>query len=233
MTFSSPILAPCRSLCHASFGGGGASCASEQIGVRSSVGEREDEFAVCGVEVEKNPVVLDMAVAKSFKVAGERMILMLVVERLAVGQFEDDIIDLIDVLAATKHLLQVLAKSLRPKYSVFHASRNSVSFAGSSQNCALGEFTSAFASLYASTSRWCLLFRASVKGIPPTSRILAKKQLKAVDMFMPMSSSMSSTSALSSASVRNVMLVVIDCTPVVRRTACIISYCADEVKEAA
>ena len=40
-----------------------------------------------------------------------------------------------------------------------------------------------FASLYASNMRWCLLFRVSVNGIPPTSRILAIKQLKAVDML--------------------------------------------------
>jgi hypothetical protein len=38
-------------------------------------------------------------------------------------------------------------------------------------------------------------------------------------MFMPMSSKMSSTSALSSASVRNVMVVVIDCTPIVNTFA--------------
>jgi hypothetical protein len=61
----------------------------------------------------------------------------------------------------------------------------------------------------------------------------AKKQLKAVDMFIPMSSRMSSTSALSSASVRNVMLVVIVCTPIVRKDAYIISDCAERYKEAA
>ena len=50
---------------------------SKQIGVCPSIGEREDEFAVCGVEVEKHPVVFDVAVAKPFKVAGKRMILAL------------------------------------------------------------------------------------------------------------------------------------------------------------
>ena len=108
--------------------------------------------------------------------------------------------------------------------SEFYASRNSLSLAGLSQNCAPGELTSSFASLYASNMRWCLLLRVSVKGIPPTSRILAKKQLKAVDMFMPMSSRMSSTSALSSASVRNVMLVVIAYTPDVRMNDNVVSY---------
>jgi hypothetical protein len=44
---------------------------------------------------------------------------------------------------------------------------------------------------------------------------------------MPMSSKMSSTSALSSASVRNVMVVVIDCTPVVNTFATIVAYCID------
>ena len=48
---------------------------SKQIGVRAGVGECEDEFASDRVEVEQYPVVLDVAVAKSFKVAGIRMFL--------------------------------------------------------------------------------------------------------------------------------------------------------------
>ena len=40
------------------------------------IGERENEFAACGVEVEKHPVVFDVAVVKSFKVAGKRMVLI-------------------------------------------------------------------------------------------------------------------------------------------------------------
>ena len=61
----------------------------EQIGVRSGVGKREDEFAVCGVEVEKYPVVFDVAVAKSFKVPGKRMILVLGWQHLALCKHKD------------------------------------------------------------------------------------------------------------------------------------------------
>ena len=67
-------------------------CWSKQICVRPGVGKREDEFAVCGVEVEKHPDVLDVAIMKPPKVAGKRMILILGFERLTVGQFEDDIV---------------------------------------------------------------------------------------------------------------------------------------------
>ena len=205
----------------------------EQIGVCPGIGECEDEFAVCGVEVEKHPVVFDVAVAKSFKVAGKRMVLVLWRQNLSLRKLKDNGIEFVFIFAAPKHFLQVLPKPLRLEDPVFHASRNSLSLAGSSQNRASGEFTSSLASLYASKIRWCLLLRVRAKGMPPTSRILAKKQLKAVDMFMPMSSRMSSTSALSSASVRNVMLVVIVCTPVVRKDVGIISDCAERYKEAA
>ena len=196
----------------------------EQISVGACIGERENEFAVGRIEIEKYPIIFDMAVTESLKVARKRMVSVLWRQGFAHGKFENDIIDLVDVFAAPDHLLQAFAKAFRLEYSVLHASRNSLSLAGSSQYCAFGSLISSFAALYASTSRWCLLFRASVKGIPPTSRILAKKQLKAVDIFMPMSSRISSTSALSSASVRNVMLVVIDCTPIVSRNAYIVPY---------
>ena len=43
---------------------------SKQIGMRAGVGECEDEFASGRVEVEQYPIVFDVAVAKSFKVAG-------------------------------------------------------------------------------------------------------------------------------------------------------------------
>ena len=206
---------------------------SKQIGVCPGIGERKDEFAVCGVEVEKHPVVFDVAVAKPFKVAGKRMVLVLWRQNLSLRKLKDNGMEFVFIFAAPKHFLQVLPKPLRLEDPVFHASRNSLSLAGSSQNRASGEFTSSLASLYASNIRWCLLLRVRAKGMPPTSRILAKKQLKAVDMFMPMSSRMSSTSALSSASVRNVMLVVIVCTPVVRKDVGIISDCAERYKEAA
>ena len=199
---------------------------SKQIGVCPGIGERKDEFAVCGVEVEKHPVVFDVAVAKSFKVAGKRMISILWRQSHAHGEHTDNSGNLFDVLAPLEHFLEALLVAGGLSDSVFHASMNSSILSGSVQVGALGSLATSFASLYASISFWCLLFLERVKGMPPTSRILAKKQLKAVDMFMPMSSRMSSTSALSSASVRNVMLVVIVCTPVVRKDASIVSDCA-------
>lgn len=205
----------------------------EQIGVCPGIGECEDEFAVCGVEVEKHPVVFDVAVAKPFKVAGKRMILVLWRQSHAHGEHTDNSGNLFDVLATLEHFLEALLVAGGLSDSVFHASMNSSILSGSVQVGALGSLATSFASLYASISFWCLLFLERVKGMPPTSRILAKKQLKAVDMFMPMSSRMSSTSALSSASVRNVMLVVIVCTPVVRKDVGIISDCAERYKEAA
>ena len=45
---------------------------SEQISMCASVGERKNEFASGRVEVEQYPAALDVAVAKSFKVAGSR-----------------------------------------------------------------------------------------------------------------------------------------------------------------
>ena len=47
---------------------------SKQIGVCPGIGKRENEFAGGCVEVEQYPVVFDVAVAKSFKVAGKRMV---------------------------------------------------------------------------------------------------------------------------------------------------------------
>lgn len=52
-------------------------CGSKQIGVRSGVGKGENQFARGCVKVEKNPIVLDVAIAKSLKVAGKRMISIL------------------------------------------------------------------------------------------------------------------------------------------------------------
>ena len=108
-----------------------------------------------------------------------------------------------------------------------HARRNSLSFAGSVQRGAVGSFAILRDSSRSSTSRSCLLFLVSANGIPPTSRIFAIKQLKAVDIFMPMSSSISSTSSFRAASVRNVMLVVIICTPIVSQSVMIIPYCSN------
>ena len=202
-------------------------CVLEQVGVCAGVGERENEYVVLNI-VEKEPIVFDMAVAKSCEISGKGVVPVLRRKGLSISKHGYDFVELFDVLAASKHLLEALPELPQLYDFIFHDSRNSFSLAGSVQVGAFGSFASFRDSSRSSTNCWCLLFRARVKGIPPTSRILARKQLKAVDMFMPMSSRMSSTSALSSASVRNVMLVVIVCTPVVREDASIISYYAGE-----
>ena len=89
---------------------------AKQIGMRAGIGKRKDKISIRRVEVEKHPVVLDMAVAKSVKVAGERMVSIFGLKRFAVGKFEDDVVDLVDVLAAPDHLLQAFAKLCRPEY---------------------------------------------------------------------------------------------------------------------
>ena len=207
-------------------------CGSEQVGVGAGVGERENKHVMLDV-IEKEPVAFDVAVAKSCEVSGKGVVSVFRWKGFAASEHGYNFVELFDVLAAPEHLLEALSELPQFRDFVFHASRNSFSLVGSVQRGAFGSFASFRDSSRSSTSFWCLLFLARLKGIPPTSRILARKQLKAVDMFMPMSSRMSSTSALSSASVRNVMLVVIDCTPVVRKTARIVSYCADEIKAAA
>ena len=45
---------------------------SKQIGLRAGVGKRKNEY-VCFDVIEQKPIILDMAVAKSFKVARKRM----------------------------------------------------------------------------------------------------------------------------------------------------------------
>ena len=198
----------------------------EQIGVRASVGEREDEYVVLNV-IEKEPIVLDMAVTESGKIAGERVVFVFSRKGLASRKHRNNGLKLADVLSSTKHFLQVFPEARQFYDFKLHARRNSLSFAGSVQRGAVGSFAILRDSSRSSTSRSCLLFLASAKGIPPTSRILAIKQLKAVDIFIPMSSSISSTSSFRAASVRNVMLVVIVCTPIVSQSAIIIPYCSN------
>ena len=193
----------------------------------AGVGKRQNKFTVGCVEVKKNPIIFNMAVAKTFKVAGERVVFVLRRQCFSHGECADNSGNLRDILPALEHLFETLFIAGGLANRVLHESINSMILSGSVHEGALGSAATCFASLYASTNRWCLLLRVRAKGIPPTSRTLARKQLNAVDIFIPMSSKMSSTSALSSASVRNVMVVVIDCTPVVNTFASIVAYCTD------
>ena len=200
---------------------------SEQIGMGSGVGERENKFAVGGVKIEEYPVVFDVAVSQSLKIAGERMVFVLRRQGVSHGEGADNCGNLIYVLPTFEYLFEALLITGGLADRVFHASINSMILSGSVHVGALGSAATSFASLYASTNRRCLLLRVSAKGIPPTSRTFERKQLNAVDIFMPMSSKISSTSAFNSASVRNVMVVVIGCTPIVNTCASIVADCTD------
>ena len=155
------------------------------------------------------------------------MVFVLRRQCFAHGEGADNRGNLLDVLPSLEHLFETLFITGSLADCVFHASMNSMILSGSVHVGALGSLATAFASLYASINRWCLLLRVSAKGMPPTSRTFARKQLKAVDIFIPMSSKISSTSAFSSGSVRNVMVVVIVCTPIVNTSANIVAYCTD------
>ena len=200
---------------------------SEQVGMGAGVGKRQNKFTVGRIKIEKYPVVFDVAITQSLKITRERMVFVLRRQCFSHGEGADNSGNLSDVLPAFEHLFEALFITGGLANRVLHESINSMILSGSVHESALGSAATCFASLYASTNRWCLLLRVRAKGIPPTSRTLTRKQLNAVDMFMPMSSKMSSTSALSSASVRNVMVVVIDCTPVVNTFASIVAYCTD------
>ena len=71
----------------------------------TGVGESEDEFAGGSVEIEKYPVVFNVAVTKSVKVAGKSVVSVLRRKGFALRKFKNDLVELVDVLAASKHLL--------------------------------------------------------------------------------------------------------------------------------
>ena len=113
----------------------------------SGVGEGENQFACSRVEIEKHPVVLDVAVAKSLKVAGKRMVSILRRQGFTHGEHTDNCGNLPDVLPPSKHLFEAFPVSGGFADSVFHASMNSSILSGSVQVGALGSLATAFASL--------------------------------------------------------------------------------------
>ena len=193
----------------------------------ASVGESKNKFALGGVKIEKDPVIFNVAVSQTLKIAGERMVFVLRRQCFSHSEGLDNCGNLVYILPSLEHLFEALFITGGLADCVFHASINSIILSGSVHVGALGSAATSLASLYASTNRLCLLLRVSGKGIPPTSRTLERKQLNAVDIFMPMSSKISSTSAFSSASVRNVMVVVIICTPIVNININIVANCTD------
>ena len=117
----------------------------EQIGVRAGVGEREDEYVVLNV-IEKKPIVLDMAVAESFKVAGKRMILILGRQSFSHCEGADNGRNLFDVLSPLKHLFEAFPVAGGRADSVLHASMNSSILSGSVHVGALGSLATSLAS---------------------------------------------------------------------------------------
>ncbi len=111
----------------------------EQIGVRASVGEREDEYVVLNV-IEKEPIVLYMAVTESGKIAGERMVFVFGRKRFASCEHQNNGLKFADVLPSTKHFLQAFIEALQLYDFKLHARRNSLSFARSVQRGAVGSF---------------------------------------------------------------------------------------------
>ena len=199
----------------------------KKVGMSACIGKGQDKFIGFGIEVQENPIVFYMAITKTFKVARERMIFVLRGQGFSHGKSANNGGNLVNVFPSFKHFLQTFLVTRSLADCVFHESINSTILSGSVHVGVLGSYATFLASLYASTSRSCLLLRVRANGIPPTSRTFAIKQLNAVDMFMPISSRMSSTSALSSASVRNVIVVVIVCTPIVNTTVSSISHCSN------
>ena len=74
----------------------------------SSVGERKNKFAVGGVKIEKYPVVFDMAVSWSLKIAGERMVFVLRRQGVFHGEGANNCGNLIYVLTPLEHLFEAL-----------------------------------------------------------------------------------------------------------------------------
>lgn len=174
----------------------------------AGVGEDENEEVVL-VVIEKDPIGLDVAVAKSCEVAAERVVVTTGRKGTAFGEGADDGFELGGVFPAPEHPRKAFLEAGGGSDGVFHGRRNSESLSGSMQVGASGSLATALASRNAAARRSCVEGRASVKGISPVARHFLKKQVMAVVMFMPMSSKNSSASALSDSSTRMVIEVVI------------------------
>ena len=97
----------------------------------SGIGERENKFAVGGVEIEEYPVVFDVAVSQSLKIAGERMVFVLRRQGVSHGEGADNCGNLIYVLPAFEHLFEALPVTGGLADRIFHASINSMILSGS------------------------------------------------------------------------------------------------------
>ena len=164
-----------------------------------------------------------MAIAKSDKITGKRMVSILRWQRFAHRKFIDNLKKLSMGFAALLHLFDAFLEASGRLDYVFHENRNSSSFSGSSQYGAFGLFAISLASLMAESKRSRFVSRESVKGILPVARHFLKKQVMAVVMFMPMSSKKSSASALRASSIRIVSEVVIAKSLSFVKTECIVS----------
>ena len=164
-----------------------------------------------------------MAIAKSDKIAGQRMVAILQWQCFAHCKFMDNLKKFGAGLSAFFHLSDAFLETGGRLDGVLHENRNSSSFSGSLQYGALGSLATSFASLTAASNRVRFVSRESVNGIWPVARHFLKKQVMAVVMFMPMSSKKSSASAFRLSSIRIVSEVVIAKFLSFAKSECIVS----------
>ena len=206
-----------------------------EIGMCASADECENKCTVFD-GVQKNPVVLNVAIAKADHVADKCMIFELWRKLFAVRQLLDHAQQFGFVEAAFQQLLEVFAKPRRFDDAVFHENKNSSSFSGSEQDGALGSLANRRASSKAASvsSRGESFFLTpSLKGISPVARHFFRKQVTAVVMFMPISSKNSSASALRSLSTRMERVAVMSFLHICHTTSRIVSRRAGHVNAAA
>ena len=188
----------------------------------AGIGKSQNEDIVLNF-VDKHPIIFDVAIAKSDKIAGKRMVAVLCRQRFAHCKLIDNIKKLRTGFAALLHQFNALFEANGRFDCVFHENRNSSSFAGSSQYGAFGSLAISSASLMAESNRSRFVSRESLKGISPVARHFLKKQVMAVVIFMPMSSKKSSASALRESSIRIVSEVVIAKSLSFIKIECIVS----------
>lgn len=193
-----------------------------EIRMCAGIGKSQNEYIVLNL-VDKHPIIFDVAITKSDKIAGKRMVAVLCRQRFAHSKLIDNIKKLRTGFAALLHQFDALFEASGRFDCVFHENRNSSSFAGSSQYGAFGSLATSLASRIAANRRSRLLWREILKGISPVARHFLKKQVMAVVIFMPISSKKSSASALRESSIRIVSEVVIAKNLSFVKTECIVS----------
>ena len=103
-----------------------------EIRMCAGIGKSQNEDVVLNL-VDKHPIIFDVAIAKSDKIAGKRMVAIFLGKWGVIRKHLDYSFKLVYVLPAPKHFSQAFFESCGFINFVFHESRNSLSLAGSSQ----------------------------------------------------------------------------------------------------